>query len=121
MGSRPHSLRVAERPRPSRTVTFGIFASQKNGKIVDERRLMLQAEDHTLEWAFTLSGAEVQGRKFIQNIDLAVSALAPKSDEEPTATESGLADALTKLTDLLEPRLLTDDEFKAAKARLRGG
>ena len=90
MGSRPHSLRVAERPRPSRTVTFGIFASQKNGKIVDERRLMLQAEDHTLEWAFTLSGAEVQGHKFIQNIDLAVSALAPKSDEEPTATESGL-------------------------------
>jgi hypothetical protein len=105
----------------TREATMGIFATQKKGKVLDKRNLMFQAEDHALGWAFTLSGppkAEVTVRQFAQSIGLAVSALGPPADDVPASTSAGSADELAKLADLFGSGALTEDEFKAAKARL---
>jgi len=107
----------------TREATMGIFATQKKGKVLDQRNLMFQAEDHALGWAFTLSGppkAEVTVRQFAQNIGLAVSALGPPAEDAPASVPAGSADELAKLADLFGSGALTEDEFKAAKARLLG-
>ncbi|MGP0100095.1 MAG: DUF2510 domain-containing protein [Solirubrobacteraceae bacterium] len=107
----------------TREATMGIFATQKKGKVLDQRNLMLQAEDHGLGWAFTLSGppkAEVTVRQFAQNLGLAVSALAPAAEDAPASAPAGSADELAKLAQLKETGVLTEDEFTAAKARLLG-
>ncbi len=107
----------------TREATMGIFATQKKGKVLDQRNLMFQAEDRALGWAFTLSGppkAEVTVRQFAQNIGLAVAALAPAAEDTPASAPAGSADELAKLAQLKETGMLTEDEFKAAKAQLLG-
>jgi putative oligomerization/nucleic acid binding protein len=94
----------------------------------DNRTLILQAEDPELGWALTLPAKptdEVKTRAFAQKVALTVAALAPAAEgasvsaaEEPPAV--GAADELAKLAKLLESGVLTEDEFKAAKARLLG-
>jgi hypothetical protein len=120
---------TSSRKTMTRTVAFGVFASQKKGKIVDQRQLMLQVEDHALGWAFTLPGpanAEVRARTFIQNIDLAVSALAPEADQtQPHADEAqprveaiDIPEQIRKLAELRDSGILSDGEFDTKKQEL---
>jgi hypothetical protein len=119
---------TSSRRTMTRTVALGVFAPQKKGKIVDQRRLMLQIEDHAVGWAFTLPGpanAEVRARTFIQNIDLAVSALAPETDQQPRADEAqprveaiDIPEQIRKLAELRDSGILSDGEFDTKKQEL---
>jgi hypothetical protein len=115
-------------------VTGGDIAVRSTGLLgwgsasYDNRTLILQAEDPELGWALTLPAKptdEVKTRAFAQKVALTVAAMAPAAEggSSPTAervSAVGAADELAKLAKLLESGVLTEDEFKAAKARLLG-
>src|SRR5207253_261280 len=94
----------------TRTVSMGIFATQKKGKIEDRRQIVFQAADQSLDWGLTLTGpptAEVAARKFVQSLGLAVARLEPATEAMPARADHqpaivGTADELAKLAKLFE-------------------